>query len=159
MSQEDCIGILVIIILVWFIMRTRNEGFSADTREFVPVGSQRYGLRSDPLSYRDIRTDYIGENRHILTSPTGVEIYQSNDPPTKYGNNYQQVQCRNIPSEYGSNDTCWIRSDNSMYDNSNGNNYKNYNRKFKDVNRCLRPHIELVDHSNEQNYCDGFNKH
>lgn len=141
MSQEDCIGLIVIVILIWFIMRNRNEGFSADMREFLPVGFQRYGLRGDPIRSRDARLDYIQNNRNIRLSHTGGEMWQSNSPPTKFLKDCQKVPCPHN-GEYDSMDTCWRCGDNTV-------------PSFK-TGGCVRPHIKMIPHDHA--YCDGYNK-
>lgn len=95
--------ILLIILAFWVILpMLRKEGFDADMREFVPVGSPRYGLRGNLLNTIPISVNYIRPDQDVMLSQTGGEMWVSNFPPQ--GKNCDRVEC---PGWYDKSDQCW----------------------------------------------------
>lgn len=98
---------LILVILIWIIFSKKIEFFDRHTREFVPVGYTRFGLRGDLLKKSLLDKYYIRPNRHIRLSQSGSMMRENNCPPKdKYMEECQKVPCPDV-DEYDDLDTCW----------------------------------------------------
>ncbi len=107
-NKEIIVIVLLIVIAIWGIypLLGNFEGFNADSTEFVPVGSERYGLRGDPIRRSSIDNYFISNNRQITLSQAGGEMWESNRSPTAQGfSDCVSVKCPG--NKYDSQDTCW----------------------------------------------------
>lgn len=111
-ANQKLIIVIIVILLVWWVIRPdRMEPFNQNTTEFVPVGSDRYGLRSDPLRRRSI-DDYYIVNRQIRLHPTSNMMYESNKTPEQEGvQGCRRVACPTNTNEYDAGDSCWMCGD------------------------------------------------
>lgn len=105
--------IILIAIVVWWLLgwlfKGKSEGFGPDTYEFVPEGSDRYGLRGDLLRRRPIDDYYIVPHRQMRLNSSSGLMYVSNRSPSQEGvKNCRKVQCPTNTNEYDDMDTCWM---------------------------------------------------
>lgn len=107
-TNQQIILILLIVILAWWVLSPSAEGFDANMMEFVPVESDRYGLRGDKLRRRNIDDYYISSHRQMrLNHSTGL-MYESNLSPEDEGiSGCRKVKCPTGRGEYDDKDTCW----------------------------------------------------
>lgn len=105
MQVNNLVFVFIIILAIFLIIKPFTEKFDENTMEFVPLGAQRYGLRSDPLNYRSIDSNYISANRHIRLNNAGGVMFESSNPPQ--GKHCTQVNCPNNTNEFDALDTCW----------------------------------------------------
>lgn len=107
-NTEIIVIVLLIVIAIWGIypLLEKFEGFNSDVTEFVPVGEQRYGLRGEPLKRNSIDNYFRSDNRQIVLSQAGGEMWQSNVNPTSQGfTDCAPVKCPG--NKYDNDDTCW----------------------------------------------------
>lgn len=106
--NKGIILVFLVIVLLWWIIRPIGlESFSSDGYEFMPVGSDRYGLRGDKLRQSSIYNWYISPNRQIMLSDSSGEMWQANGTPPSYGmKDCRMVKCPDN-GEYDGMDTCW----------------------------------------------------
>lgn len=97
--------VLLVILAIWVVypwVIGRPERFDANMREFVPVGSDRYGLRGNLIKWTPIDKYYIEADQDVRLSQSGGEMWVSNSPPQ--GKNCAKVTC---PDWYDRLDQCW----------------------------------------------------
>lgn len=129
----ECVVIVILVILLLYCLYTYfiRENFDATTSEFVPVGSERYGLRGDLLRQSDIARIFISPYRNIRLNQTGNMMYESSLPPAQEGlHGCRRVPCTIGVDEYDSMDTCWRCNDTDMCDN-NGNGCNNKKKIYR----------------------------
>lgn len=105
MEVNRLILAFIIILAIFWVIQPFNEKFNENTMEFVPIGQQRFGLRSDPLNLRSIENNYISANRHIRLNNNGGMMFESSYPP--HGKHCTKVSCPNNTDAYDELDTCW----------------------------------------------------
>lgn len=99
--------LIILIVLVGVYLMSCNEGFSADTTTFVPVGAQRYGLRGEPLQASPFEKVFIPTPHHIRINHTGGLMYKSRVSPTVEGiEGCAKVACPIDSPEFQGN-MCW----------------------------------------------------
>ena len=106
------IVMLIIMLLIILIIIVYSSGlpeyFDEKTVEFVPVGAQRYGLRSDKLKSSDIAKYYKSPYRNIVLDPTSGQMWESDNPPAVEGiPGCSQIQCPPLYNDYDPLDKCW----------------------------------------------------
>ena len=102
------IMMLVIIASVFLYSASIPEYFDAKTVEFVPVGAQRYGLRSDKIHGTDIAKYYRSPYRNIILNPTSGQMWESDRPPYQEDvSGCTKISCPPLYNDYDSLDTCW----------------------------------------------------
>jgi hypothetical protein len=106
------IFIVVIVILILLSDMLYSSGvlefFDQKTVEFVPVNSQRYGLRSDKLRHSDIAKYYQSPYRNIVLDPTSGQMWSSNNSPIVEGiPGCIKIDCPPLYNDYDKLDTCW----------------------------------------------------
>lgn len=110
-SNNNLVLILLGIVLLWVFMESResnSENFNQDANEFVPVGSERHGLRGDMLRRSNIGRLYRNPNRQIRLSASGGDMYHSDRTPKQEGiNGCKKVNCPCNTNEFDKQDTCW----------------------------------------------------
>lgn len=106
---ETIVIIFLVVIFLWMVMKPkRGEGFDADTVEFVPVGSDRYGLRGEPLIRRPTSDYFIRPDRQVRLNNSGGDMYVSNYAPHEEGiEGCQKTQCPMSWGGFDSSDECW----------------------------------------------------
>lgn len=121
--NDTLITVIIILVVTWLIniyVLRFTEGFDASTKEFVPIGSDRYGLRGDLLSRSAGGTWYQNPERHIRLNASGGHMWESDEIPTTSCNQFgsasgsaydESSSCRAVPcpsnDEYDELDTCW----------------------------------------------------
>ena len=82
--------------------------FDAKNVEFTPVGSTRYGLRSDKLKSSDIAKYYRSPYRNIIIDPTSGQMWESDNSPMVEGiPGCKKVRCPPLYNHYDPLDICW----------------------------------------------------
>ena len=106
--NQNLVAIFLAVIFLWWVCKpSETEGFDEKTVEFVPVGSDRYGLRGEELRRSDIDTLYIKPDREIRLNHNGGQMWISNNTPAEEGDpNCRKVKCP-CNTEYDNEDTCW----------------------------------------------------
>ncbi|ARF09606.1 hypothetical protein Indivirus_1_229 [Indivirus ILV1] len=97
--------VLLVVLAIWVVypwVMGKPEKFDSDMREFVPVGSDRYGLRGNLLHRVPIDKYYVKPDQNVVLSQSGGEMWVSNVVPQT--ENCSKVQC---PSWYDNLDQCW----------------------------------------------------
>ncbi len=107
--NKDIVFVFLIIVLLWWIIKPVSEvAFNPGTYEFVPIGSERYGLRGDKLKRSDISNLYMSPERNIRLSHSTGEMWESEYTPESEGiAGCRKVQCPTNHNGYDSLDTCW----------------------------------------------------
>ena len=104
--NKEIVAIFLLIILAIWVIYPLMEGFDSTTTEFVPVGSERYGLRGDLLRRSNIEKYFIRPDRRIRLSHSGGEMWESNNDPMTEG----IKGCKAVPcpaNGYDNIDTCY----------------------------------------------------
>jgi hypothetical protein len=122
LSKDSLTLIVVVLILVglWYISypdRNCEEKFDSDMRSFVPIGSQRYGLRGDKLTWYDIAQTYLPKSQNKIINSSGGEIANVKDMSN--APNCKKVTCPD--TDYFKGDTCWACSEPAAGSQSNQN--------------------------------------
>jgi len=111
MELNKVICIFVIIILVWFILKSlkqNTEQFGANTLKFVQIGKDRYGLRGDKLNTYSIDKHYRNPNRQIVLNATSGQMWMSDNSPNNEGiDGCNKITCPSNYNDYDESDTCW----------------------------------------------------
>jgi hypothetical protein len=104
-NKEYVVIFLLVVIGLW-ILCPMFEGFNANTNEFVPVSSDRYGLRGDLLRRSNITRYYIRPDRQIKLNASGGEMWESNYAPIDQGmTGCNKVDCPSLG--YDNSDSCY----------------------------------------------------
>ena len=105
-NKETIAIVLVILLIIWLIYPF-FETFDVTGMEFMPVGTDRYGLRGDLLRRSSIEKYFIRPDRNIRLSQSSGEMWESNNPPALEG----IKECKKVPCPandgYDNLDTCW----------------------------------------------------
>lgn len=110
--KNEMLLVFLAVLLIWFIMKSQREGFDPTSSEFVPVGSDRYGLRGDRLRSSDIARIYLNPNRNIRLHHSSGLMYPSNATPCQEGiGGCNKVDCPCGRGAYDSTDTCFQCTD------------------------------------------------
>lgn len=105
--------LLAVVLWLYYGRDWLAESFDSQGLEFVPVGSDRYGLRGDLLRRRPITDYYISPDRQMRLHPSSGLMYISNRSPSAEGTpNCQKVECPTNTNEYDNRDSCWMCGDN-----------------------------------------------
>lgn len=107
--NKELIFAFLLVLFLWWLMGSGAESFNANSTEFVPLGSERYGLRGDLLRRSSIDRLYYPPNRNIRLHQTNNWMYQgyANDPSFS---DCAKVQCPVNTNEYDPEDTCYMCS-------------------------------------------------
>ena len=99
--------LIAVIVLIGVYIIMRSEGFDASGQEFLPVGSQRYGLRGEPLSSHSARMNYLPCTSHIMLNHAGGMVYEAATSPLEQGKNgCVKTACPFDSLEFAGN-MCW----------------------------------------------------
>ena len=104
-TKNVAIFLLVIlaICVIYPMLFGKKEGFDADMLEFVPVGSDRYGLRGNLIKWVPISDYFINANPNIRINRSGGDMWVSNNPPE--GKTCGKIECPSFG--YDKLDQCW----------------------------------------------------
>lgn len=111
-SYKEIIFIVIILIVVIWLMSSTFEGFTilggdaAISDVSYPVYYQRFGLRGEPWRTSNIDNWYRSDNRQIMLSHAGGEMWESNRTPI----DERFTGCTKVPCSsyiYDNQDTCW----------------------------------------------------
>lgn len=112
-NKENMFVKFIIVIascaLLCYVLMGKRERFGPNGREFVKVGAQRFGLRGDKTTGRDISLSYYDNDRNFAMHPTGNPMWINDITPFEEGhkNCKQQIDCHKHVNEYGESDACF----------------------------------------------------
>lgn len=104
------VGIVIVVgIIVGLVyMMKKKESFGKDTRKFVSVGEERYGLRGERINTYNIGEKYIKSKRKIVLNESGGEKWKSSNKPEKEGiKGCKEMKCPEN-GEYDEEDKCYM---------------------------------------------------
>lgn len=107
--------VLLVLCVIWMLL-PRAEYFDRTTREFVPVGHPRYGLRGDLLNTVSIEDSFYPYDRKIRLSHSNADMYQSFNVPSHVYGTDMACKTTKCPSGdgYDASDTCYVCGDQEL---------------------------------------------
>lgn len=97
----------MIVVVFWAVFSYSREGFNANTTEFIPLGSDRYGLRGDKLRRSSIEKLFIRPDRRIRLNHAGGRMFVANISPMEQGDEGCTLSNCPINDGYDSMDKCY----------------------------------------------------
>jgi len=110
-NKEVVAIFLLVVLIVWVLYPAffkKREGMYdiTGTEALLPLGTQGYGLRGEPIRTSDIRNIYIRADPNVRLNNSGGEMYISNNTPEIEGiKNCKRVKCPSYG--YDNLDQCW----------------------------------------------------